>query len=654
MIQNIQSPFLWGSKGQKLTPEQVERERRRADAMLDGVGDTSPVGHWLQGAGRVVNAITGKVKERRADSSEALGMESADDYIANNPILSALIGGGGSGVGVGVPSGASQPLDAMNAAPVEVSPDQALANDVMTALGKHSHGSHAGQSHSDWLRYSNQSATRNKPLDEKLVSALSFLPEMGITMDVVSGGQDGKGQGSRRTGSTRHDHGGAADVDFYKDGRKLDWNNPDDIPIFMEIVKRSVANGVTGIGAGDDYMGAGRMHIGFGSPSVWGAGGSGANAPDWLRSAYNGAGQSQQAPQGATQASYTPQGGGMPQQDRSGVIAALSGAMSDPWVAKKYGPVIQSLMGQQMKRGDMDYQQQLQQSDPMYRAKLAQLTAPQQKKPIEVGGVLLDPDTFKPIFDSRQPSGSDGFTLSPGQQRFDAQGNPIASGQALEPEYETRQITMDDGSEVMVERPKGSNEPWKPSQLPEGGTTGSGGRAKLTESQAKTTLFSRLQQETSPVLNQIESIWDPANMGDAVARSTPIAGNFFQSEEGQIYQSAASAWAEGALRISTGAAATQPEIERNMKTYFAQPGDTPTVVEFKRNMRAMYDRAIQASLGNQMDAPSLVLPDQFAAMYTQLQGGAPVDSSGFGAALHGQPDADGWVDQGGVKIREKR
>jgi len=154
--------------------------------------------------------------------------------------------------------------------------------------GGHDHASHAGMSHGDWLKYSNTGAIRDKPLSDKLVSALSFLPELGIEMRVVSGGQDAKGQGDRRTGSTRHDHGEAADADFYMNGRKLDWNNPDDVPIFQEIVRRSRANGVTGIGAGDDYMGAGRMHIGFGDQAVWGAGGKGENAPSWLRSAFSG------------------------------------------------------------------------------------------------------------------------------------------------------------------------------------------------------------------------------------------------------------------------------------------------------------------------------------------------------------------------------
>lgn len=141
----------------------------------------------------------------------------------------------------------------------------------------------------EWLTYSNQGATRSQPISDKLVQAMSFLPELGVTMNVYSGGQSGIGEGGPRTGSTRHDHGNAADVMFYRDGRMLDWNNRDDIGTLSDIVSRARSAGVTGIGAGDDYMGPGRVHIGFGAPAVWGAGGSSANAPEWLRSAYFGA-----------------------------------------------------------------------------------------------------------------------------------------------------------------------------------------------------------------------------------------------------------------------------------------------------------------------------------------------------------------------------
>ena len=168
-------------------------------------------------------------------------------------------------------------------------PMAAMSGGVAGAFGEaHNHETaHPGQSHGDWLKYSNHGATRNDPLDPKLIDAMSFVGDLGITMDVVSGGQEAAGQGGSRTGSTRHDHGQAADVDFYKDGRKLDWNNPADLPVLQYIVSTAKARGVTGIGAGDDYMGAGRFHVGFGTPAVWGAGGKSANAPSWLVEAYN-------------------------------------------------------------------------------------------------------------------------------------------------------------------------------------------------------------------------------------------------------------------------------------------------------------------------------------------------------------------------------
>jgi hypothetical protein len=120
------------------------------------------------------------------------------------------------------------------------------------------------------------------------VNAFSFLPEMGVSMEVFSGGQSTAAEGGPRTGSTRHDHGGAADVFFHQNGRRLDWGNPQDQAIFRQIVERGKAGGVTGFGAGPGYMQPGSMHVGFGAPGVWGAGGKGANAPEWLRAAYNG------------------------------------------------------------------------------------------------------------------------------------------------------------------------------------------------------------------------------------------------------------------------------------------------------------------------------------------------------------------------------
>lgn len=228
--------------------------------------------------------------------------------------------------------------------------------------------------------------------------------------------------------------------------------------------------------------------------------------------------------------------------------------------------------------------------------------------PIEINGQLVDAATGQVVGDYRTPEAVKPVTVN-GQLVDPTTGQVVGDYRTAElPEFETKQIKMADGSEVMVERRKGTDDPWEPSQIPEGGTTGAGGGVKLTESQSKLTLFQTLQSETQPVLLELEKQFDPANFSDPAKARVPIAGNYFTSPEYQMYRTAAAAWAEGALRIATGAAATQPEIERNIQTYFAQPGDTPQTVAFKAQMREMYDRAVNNALGQAPTGETLPIP----------------------------------------------
>ena len=140
-------------------------------------------------------------------------------------------------------------------------------------------------SNSDYLTYNNKGQTRSLPANPQLETSISdVLASMGLTGKVHSGGQNDE---TGRVGGPRHDHGNSVDMDFYKGGRKLSFKNKEDIPVFQEIVQRLKANGVTGFGAGEGYMADGRMHVGYGSPAVWGKDTTGATAPDWLREAFN-------------------------------------------------------------------------------------------------------------------------------------------------------------------------------------------------------------------------------------------------------------------------------------------------------------------------------------------------------------------------------
>jgi len=76
------------------------------------------------------------------------------------------------------------------------------------------------------LRYTNSGATRNRKLqpvlERNIGSAVAEVYGPGYRVEVFSGGQPGKGEKGKRTGTTRHDHGNAADVYVVgPDGKRL-------------------------------------------------------------------------------------------------------------------------------------------------------------------------------------------------------------------------------------------------------------------------------------------------------------------------------------------------------------------------------------------------------------------------------------------------
>lgn len=554
-MMQIQSPFLWGSNGEKLTPEQVALRHSQANEKLKNVGDTSPVDHWLQGAGRVVNAITGKIQERRADASEKLGMDGADAYVRNDPVLSGLLGGGSSGVSGGASGGV--PVEGVDAASIRAGLiDRGLPEHVADGF------------------------------------VMNFQDESGLNPGIneiaptVPGSRGGFGL-AQWTGPRRR----ALESFAAQQGANISDPNVQ-LDFLMTELQGPEAGAAKSIFAAQDSGQA-----------------AAAIVNSFLRPA-----ESHRAAREARYtggAGYAPQGGGMSASGQPvpftggdiGVVGALASAMSDPWVAKKYGPVIQSLMNQQMARGDMQYQQQLAQSDPAYQMGLQKsqmeldaMRNPAAPAPIEINGQLVDPVTHKVLGDYRTPADPSVPT--------------------------TKNIQLSDGSDAMVQW-NPTTQVWDRAAIPEGGTNGAGGPTKLTESQSKITLFKTLQDKTTPVLTDLEQQFDPSNLKDPSLASIPIAGNYFTSPQYQMYQSAASAWAEGALRISTGAAATDPEIKRLMATYFAVPGDTPQTVAFKAQMREMYSGAVNNALGSQDAGVALPLPSAFAAQATQSTG-APV------------------------------
>lgn len=131
---------------------------------------------------------------------------------------------------------------------------------------------------------SRTAAIRKQPISPQLKEIMQYAAEKaGVQVDVTSGGQDS--HGPNRTGSHRHDHGGAGDADLYviENGkrRKLDFNQYADRQKYEDFVMHSRAAGATGIGAGEEYMGTSKLHVGFGGEATWGSAAGG-----WLGRSY--------------------------------------------------------------------------------------------------------------------------------------------------------------------------------------------------------------------------------------------------------------------------------------------------------------------------------------------------------------------------------
>jgi hypothetical protein len=116
------------------------------------------------------------------------------------------------------------------------------------------------------------------------LEAAAASTDLGV--EIFSGGQHKHGHGPR-TGSTRHDEGGAADLKLRdpKTGRILDMLVPEDQRRMAAFTQAAVAEGATGVGAGLGYMGPSSIHVGGGKPAAWG-GVRGEAAPDWLAGAH--------------------------------------------------------------------------------------------------------------------------------------------------------------------------------------------------------------------------------------------------------------------------------------------------------------------------------------------------------------------------------
>lgn len=122
---------------------------------------------------------------------------------------------------------------------------------------------------------------------------------------------------------------------------------------------------------------------------------------------------------------------------------------------------------------------------------------------------------------------------------------------------------------------------------------------KPTEGQLTAAGFAdRMVDSLKEITEKEQAGFNPA----AIAERAPAAlSNYFASPEYQTYKAAQEDWIRAKLRKESGAVIGEEEMQREIETYFPQPGDSEAVRRRKAKQRATATRSIIRAAGPQYE-----------------------------------------------------
>jgi hypothetical protein len=217
--------------------------------------------------------------------------------------------------------------------------------------------------------------------------------------------------------------------------------------------------------------------------------------------------------------------------------------------------------------------------------------------PIKVGveDTLIDPVTMKPVFTGagkpRAPLQIDTGTAI----ELRDPNNPTVILQSIpKSQMPTAGQVSEDGT-FLIDTRTGRTTPI----IGASGQQITGGGKPLTESQGKASAFQSQMVSANNAVNTLESQgFDPTSFRNQTA--VKLAGgatNIAIPVAAQQYKQAQDQWSEAYLRFKTGAAATEPEVVRNNRTFFPVFGDKPDQIAQKAAAREQAERDIGIAAG---------------------------------------------------------
>jgi hypothetical protein len=195
--------------------------------------------------------------------------------------------------------------------------------------------------------------------------------------------------------------------------------------------------------------------------------------------------------------------------------------------------------------------------------------------------VLLDPVTMQPIFKGAGKTTSE-------MQNFNFAKTPEGGGFKGSFTDFKNQVTPYEQQRLSLDREKFEFD-----------KTQKVGGKDLTESQGKASAFQSQMVSASNAVNTLEGQgFDPTLFKSQTAvKLAGGAANPLIPVAAQQYKQAQDQWSEAYLRFKTGAAATEPEVVRNNRTFFPVFGDKPDQIAQKAAAREQAERDIGIAAG---------------------------------------------------------
>lgn len=418
--------FFWGSKGEALTTEEIQRRRQLADALMQQGMDYSPVQHWSQGAARVAQALTGAYQNRRADAAQKENTAFNAQLVAD---------------AIGQPAQFSQP-----ASPATTAPQPAVMPSTTFASNPSGVSAPTGGI-----------ASTDLPIEAQALLNTIAGPESAGRYDVMYGGgrigdlsqhprqaipiASGPNAGKTSSAAGRYQFLGST-WDQYANKLGLSDFSPASQDkaawaLAQDVYRQKTGGDLTSALQSGDQSALDR--IGRSLSGTWTSlpGGieQGINGSRFASAYQNALGQNGSAPQ-VTQASSP-----APTQSSGGMTSALLRALSDPRANPQTRAVAQALIQQQtvQQQAAREQQQWMQRqqyeetqraADPLRQQQLAmgQIELERARnpvtQPVEVAGRLVNPQTGQVVADFSEPN-----TATVGDAVVDLRtGQPIYQG----------------------------------------------------------------------------------------------------------------------------------------------------------------------------------------------------------------------------------